>query len=270
MFSKLLQRLFFPDLNQVKNASKALWRERSLKLGVIKEGTIQRGAGRLSYLHIVAESGGQSECVIFCHPLSKKAKYFFTESKRAKYYLQLNCSVLAFDFNGFGDSDSIDLFYWRDVLAVIEYVNKMIAPSKIILHGVSFGAFHLLRAMQYLPSGSSVVVENVNKSLSSYWSRWWYTDLLVKFLQSAGVKSIVQMDVRDVAESFSRDDIKLQFIACELDQWTTESEMRELYGWFDSQCKAFTLFDGANHLTAPKNNPVLYQQVILDAKATLC
>lgn len=270
MFSALVQRLFFRGTKSVSRSNKDIWLKRAKRQGNCSLGFLPRGDGRLSYLKISSGPESSGNCVIFCHPISKKGKYFFTETNRAQSYMDEGFLVYSFDFNGFGDSNSIDLFYWQDVVAVIRYVMSEHQPSKVILHGASFGAFQLLRAMPHLPLKSVVVLENVNKSLISYWCRWWHAALAVKCLQFLKVKSILHMDAYQVAKSFSRHDLTLHFMACELDSLTTVAEMKELFSWFDTEKKTFTLFIGAMHLAAPVKNLPLYKQVIFDERSSLC
>jgi hypothetical protein len=203
-----------------------------------------------------------SPIVIFSHPISRKAKFFFSDTERSLAYLKKGWTVFAFDYNGFGESEVIDLYYWRDVMAVLNYLKAQFPKRKMVLHGASFGAFHIIRAMEHLPLNSSVILENVNKSLLSYWQRWPLTSILVRILLLARVRPVLDMNVRRVVKSFARPDLHIQFIACEDDDLTTLTEMRELYDELATTNKTFTVFTGAGHLAAPAKDPHLYETAL--------
>lgn len=252
------------------------WRQRAKSLGSYRELSVARRGKKLAcYLiepdaQYPAHAGNADAMVIFSHPISRKSKFFFSDSERAQAYLQRGFSVLAFDYNGFGQSDSIDLFYWRDVVAVIEHVRRHHPTRKIVLHGTSFGAFHIIRALEYLPAGAEVVLENVNKSLLSYWQRWPVTGSLVKLLEFLRFRAIREMDVQAVVREFRRPDLHIQFIACEKDAFTTLEEMRELFAQLATDNKTFTVFKNADHLTAPSRDPALYQTVLFSRGCRPC
>ena len=52
------------------------------------------------------------------HPITNRGKYFFTKDKRLEPYLESGYEVALLDFNGFGESERIDFYYWRDMEAV--------------------------------------------------------------------------------------------------------------------------------------------------------
>lgn len=269
----MLQRVFFKSTNADPNPR---WRMRARILGSYQEFEVRRRGGALACFVIHPDkcdktiSAPDAGIVIFSHPISRKNKFFFSDSGRASAYLERGFSVLAFDYNGFGESDSIDLFYWRDVVTVIEYVKQNYPQQHVVLHGTSFGAFHIIRALEHLPQGAEVVLENVNKSLLSYWRRWPLTGSLVKILELLRLRAIRDMDVQSVVRGFRRADLHVQFIACEEDALTTPSEMRELYEQLATENKSFTVFDGAGHLAAPSRDPVLYQTALFSRGCRPC
>lgn len=142
--------------------------------------------------------------------------------------------------------------------------------KKIVLHGASFGAFHIIRALEFLPQGSEVVLENVNKSLLSYWRKWPGTHRLVKLLEFLRLRAVRDMDVQSVVRGFDRPDLHIQFIACEEDLLTTPHEMRELYEELATDNKSFTVFEGAGHLAALSKDPALYQAALFSRGCRQC
>ena len=75
------------------------------------------------------------------------------------------------------------------------------------------------------------------------------------------IKPIVQMNLAETLIRFNREDIKVQFIACELDKLTTLEEMHELYGWFKTKNKSFDVFQRAGHLDAIRSDVNLYSKL---------
>jgi hypothetical protein len=270
----ILQKIFF---DKARGDPNPRWQQRARRLGTYEELSVWRCRKKLACYVIhpkrvieAQTSDSNPALVIFSHPISRKSKFFFSDSERAQTYLQRGFSVLAFDYNGFGESDSIDLFYWRDVVAVIDYVKQHYPDQKLVLHGASFGAFHIIRALAHLPQGSEVVLENVNKSLLSYWQKWPGTGRLVKLLEVLRLGAIRDMDVQKVVREFQRSDLHIRFIACEQDLFTTLEEMRELYEQLATDNKSFTIFQGAGHLTAPSKDPELYQTALFSRGCRPC
>ena len=284
MYAAFLQKMFFKD---VKVAPNPRWEQRAKKLGHLSHFNLERRSGRvLGSLHVaiveplsataepgVCSSGCQcmaNTLVVLAHPINKKAKYFFSDTGRAAVYLNCGATVVMFDFNGFGESDSIDLFYWKDARAVVEFAHKQFPEKQFILHGASFGAFHVIRASQALPSGSTLILENVNKSLISYWKRWPLTYFLASVLEIIRVPAVRDMNVKGFVKSLRRKDLNVKFLACEHDTFTTVEEMQELFDDLTIPAKTFTLFEGASHLTANVKHKLLYERVLKNEECQLC
>ena len=273
MLTMMLQNLFFKG---VKTPPKRRWQMTAEKLGSIESVFLNRNDGRLKVVLIspnattLACSCMAGSVVILAHPISKRAKYFFTESGRAEMYLRRGATVVLFDYNGFGESDRIDLYYWKDAQAVLMFVKKKYPGKQCVLHGTSFGAFHIVRASVELPIDGTLVLENVNKSLISYWKRWPVTYFCVWLLERLRVSSIRDMNVSEFVRRFERKDLTVKFIACELDTLTTHDEMEELYSVLAAPLKSFHSFPDATHLMAINKNHSLYQQVLNMEKCQLC
>lgn len=259
----LVQKIFFKG---VRGAPNERWVRRAASQGELSKFIVFRKKKRIACYSLVPKSASPADTkdpiVLFSHPISRKAKYFFTDTDRSLVYLERGLTVFAFDYNGFGESDSIDLYYWRDVVAVLNFLKGQFPGRRILLHGASFGAFHIVRALDHLPQQSSVVLENVNKSLISYWRRWPMTAFMVRLLMLMRVRPILDMNVRSVLRNFARPDLHLHFIACEKDDFTTLPEMQDLYQELATHNKSFTVFDGVGHLAAPSKDPDLYQSAL--------
>ncbi len=255
-----LQNLFFPRL---KVAPKANWKEKLKAFGTVADIKIQRNGRTLSVIEITPRSGSNGNVVVMAHPISKRAKYFFAGGSRIQTYLNAGYSVVLYDFNGFGESDRIDLYYWRDTEAVIAHARAR-NRGHMILHGVSFGAFHIARAVPTLPQGSTVVFENVSRSLYDYWKRWRLTAAAVKIIQTTGARSFAEMDIMTPLHEMNRPDLKLIFIACETDAFTPADEMRDLAAVLPQSQVVFIDIPGAGHLEAPEKAAGQYAQALQD------
>ncbi len=261
------QSLFFPGM---RSKAPKKWREKVAEWGTLESFEVPRisGNGHLSALHIrspVALSKESSSKpipqAVLAHPISRKAKYFFSEGSRIRYYLNSGIDVWIFDFNGFGESQSIDLFYWKDVESIIEFVKQMYGAHPMVLHGLSFGSFHCVRAIASLPENSRVVLENMSRSLYDYWKKWTHTRLAVRLLQRLPLESIRQMDVLDVFRSWQRPDIHVLGLACEKDIYTPADEMESAFGEFKGKM-SLVHFEGSHHLKAPEDHKDFYEKVL--------
>lgn len=224
----IIQRIFFPN---TKIVPKQGWKDKLKQYGSVDEFRISRKNKFLSCVYVYNKNSGKakkSKIAILGHPVSKKGKYFFTEGERIKHYLKKGYNVVIFDFNGFGESDRIDLFYWQDSMAVIQYVIEHYKPVHLILHGCSFASFQVIPSIKFLPKGSSVVLENTSLSLYDYWEKWFITRNAVVLCEFLSIQGAKDMNVIEVLKNFSRKDISFTFIGCTNDKYTRLEEMKQL------------------------------------------
>jgi pimeloyl-ACP methyl ester carboxylesterase len=259
LFIAALQFFFLPG---VKVRPKPEWWEELRSLGDVERLEVIRRGQPLCCLLLRRTGGASRKTAILAHPITRRGKYFFTRDKRLNVYLDLGYEVALFDFNGFGESPAIDFYYWKDVDAVLGRLLERGPSRHVILHGVSFGALHMSRAIAGLPTGSSVVIENVNKTLLAYWKRWWYTKLAVRFFRFIDTPSSRDMEVANNLANLDRPDLMFLFIACGADEFTPVDEMRELAAGLPSPNKHFVVFDGAPHLGAPQADYEKYVEAI--------
>jgi pimeloyl-ACP methyl ester carboxylesterase len=112
------------------------------------------------------------------------AKGFWLRQGHAELLRSSGFHVLAFDFNGFGESDSIDFDYPGDVLAAGEYLKRRIAPLPIGVLGCSFGAGYALCAMaEEGHPFRAAILEAAFPSLPFYWRRYPLPHLLLRASQ---------------------------------------------------------------------------------------
>lgn len=252
-FVAAMQRVFFPGL---KVPPKPSWVESVTGLGPTEGFVVERRGGSLSCLRVRGtEDGTPSGTVVLLHPISRKAKYYFGEGSRIKFYLDNHFDVVLFDFNGFGESDRIDFDYWRDAKAVFDHVGAGGAP--LMVHGVSFGCFHMTKALDTLTAHSFVVLENLSRSFYDYWKRWFLTRSLISLFLLVRARPIVEVDPRVIFKGMERPDMTFLFIVCEADEYTPRDEMIDAAGYLDGD-KTLVVVPNAGHLEAPAVAPELY------------
>lgn len=265
----VLQNLFFPGL-KVKTPEK--WKSALAVSGETTQLEMERSGGLLRATLIKPKGaaipfGSINQVAVLAHPLSKKARHFFAKNPTLEFYLSKGIPVLLFDFNGFGESDRIDMFFWKDVEAAVHKARDLFPSAKLVLHGTSFGAFHSVRAISALPPGSHVVLENVSRSLLDYWKRWFLTRNAVRMLQWLPLRAFRDMEIRPILRQLDTAAVSITMIACENDKFTPAIEMQDL-ATMSGPATAFHVIPGAGHLEAGQRALSQYQ-VILDGATQL-
>jgi uncharacterized protein len=111
--------------------------------------------------------------VVCAHPMGLAAKGFWLRQGHADLLLAEGFHVVAYDFNGFGDSASTNFDYAEDALAVGRWAAERFAGCAVHALTASFGAMNTVAAMG-LPGFpySSVVAEGCAKSLPAFWKAY--------------------------------------------------------------------------------------------------
>ena len=118
-----------------------------------------------------ASRGGPAEgAIVLAHPMGAAAKGFWLKRGHAELLRNSRFHVLAFDFNGFGESESSDFDYPADVIAAGEYLRRRVPALPLAVVGASFGAGYALCAMAR-PGHPfrAAVLESTFPSLPYYW-----------------------------------------------------------------------------------------------------
>lgn len=261
MFARLIQHAFLPP----KTPPKQSWRESLSRFGKWTATVLPEGTREITTLHLRNPAHeGPAPIAILAHPVTRQGKYFFKGCERVAMYSDLGFDVVVFDFNGFGESPHNDLRYWRDVEAVIRHF----APrsSQMIYHGVCFGAFHAIRALDLLPARSSVIIENMPRSLQAYWGQTFKGKAGLRCLELLCFPGIHAMDIERMLREFKRTDVLIQFVACDRDEISGPDEMQALYQMVSVPTE-FTTFPSARRLFAPAASPEMYLDVLRRAAA---
>ncbi len=255
-----LHAIFFGN---AQVSQKPEWLHQFEKLGVVEQITEKRKGGTLEILRLTrpGQKSDKFPAVIFSHPMKKRAKAFFSNDHRPEWYLSRGFECYFFDFNGFGDSERIDLSFWKDAALAIEVAKSHHPERPLVLHGLSFGGFHQIRASDALPNGSIVVLENVSRSLKDYWKKSWATRLAISFLRSIGPEFIKDMDVIGYLKRLERSRVSFHFLACESDTETPANEMRDLKDAVGPG-STFVTFKDCGHLEAPTRQKAHYFETL--------
>lgn len=114
-----------------------------------------------------------SGVVLFAHPMGLAAKGFWLKYGHADAFLARGYHVVAFDFNGFGESPSANFDYPGDVISVARYVRRRFPGQRVVLVGASFGAMRSLEAAAEEPGlFDAVVAEAAAPTLPDFWKHY--------------------------------------------------------------------------------------------------
>ena len=125
---------------------------------------------RLAGIFGTSRNGQTKGAVVLAHPMTAGAKGFWLKHGHAELLRSSGFHVLAFDFNGFGESESADFDYPGDVLAAGQYLRQRFPALPLAVVGASFGAGYAMCAMARdgHPFGAAVL-EATFPSLPYYW-----------------------------------------------------------------------------------------------------
>lgn len=107
--------------------------------------------------------------VLLAHPLGRTAKGFWLKNGHASFYRELGFHVLAFDFNGFGESQDAAIDFPQDVLAVADWLKQTYPHLPCGAVGSSFGAAWILCAIARRRVFDAVLIESTFPRLEDFW-----------------------------------------------------------------------------------------------------
>ena len=110
--------------------------------------------------------------VVLSHPIGKAAKGFWLRQGHGELFRSLGLNVLAFDFNGFGESPSGSFDYPADVLAAGHWLRERYPRLPVGAVGASFGGAWTICAMARPHPFSAALVEGAFPTLAQYWRRY--------------------------------------------------------------------------------------------------
>lgn len=119
--------------------------------------------------------------IVLAHPMRKAAKGFWLKSGHAELFRNAGYHVLAFDFNGFGESQSTTFDYPSDVIAAGEYIKHEYSSLDIAVVGASFGAAWSICAMSRTAQPfKAAILEASFPTLSDFWQRYPFPNFMLK------------------------------------------------------------------------------------------
>jgi uncharacterized protein len=224
---------------------------------------ISTSGARLSAILGRAE-GHSKGAVVLAHPMGVAAKGFWLKHGHAEVLRRGGFDVLAFDFNGFGESDSGTFDYPADVLAAGTYLRERFPDAQIGVLGASFGAGYALCALA--AEGQpfcAAVLEAPFPSLPYYWRRFLVPSLALRLSQI--VYPRLERDLRPIRAAASiAGKPRVLLIHGDADTITPVGVGRQLQAAIgDRAFVEFWIAPGAEHNLAFSSSPDLYAQQVV-------
>lgn len=219
-----------------------------------------------STLAAILQRAPQGRGVVVCaHPMGLAAKGFWLRYGHAQALLEAGYHVLAFDFNGFGESPSTTFGYPLDVMAAGQWARDCFPGLPVHALCASFGAINTLSAMD-LPEFpfDSVVAEGCPPSLPQFWKAYPFAHAVLQLsrvLAPAGERRI-----RPVAHlPDAKPGVPLLLIHSRGDAWTPVAFGDEL----ERAVAATTplkrvVLERADHTHGMRDEPERYLSAVLE------
>lgn len=180
---------------------------------------IASGSG--SPLAALLKLAPQGRGVVVCaHPMGFAAKGFWLRHGHAQALLAAGYHVLAFDFNGFGESPSTNFAYPLDVMAAGQWARARFPGLPVHALGASFGAMNTLSAIDEpaIPF-DSVVAEACAPSLAQFWQAYPFAHAVLQVSRVFAPAS--ERRIRPVAHlANARAGVPVLLIHSRADRWT--------------------------------------------------
>lgn len=127
-------------------------------------------------------TAAQPRGVVVCaHPMGLACKGFWLKNGHAAKLLEAGFHVLAFDFNGFGQSESTNFDWPADIVAVGRYARDRFPGLPVHAVTASFGAMNAINA---LPRADfpfeRIVAEGCAPNLPMFWKAYPFAHAVLK------------------------------------------------------------------------------------------
>ncbi|QPF75372.1 alpha/beta hydrolase [Roseateles sp. DAIF2] len=111
--------------------------------------------------------------VVCAHPMGLASKGFWLRNGHAARLLEAGFHVLAFDFNGFGESESTNFDWPADVVAVGQWARQRYPGLPVHALTASFGAMNIINAMPRADFPfERIVAEGCAPNLPMFWKAY--------------------------------------------------------------------------------------------------
>ena len=119
--------------------------------------------------------------VVCAHPMGLAAKGFWLRNGHADALLDAGFHVLAFDYNGFGDSASTNFDWPADSLAAGRQARQLFPGLPVHALCASFGAMHMLNALGAADFPfDRIVAEGCASSLPEFWKHYPFAHAVLR------------------------------------------------------------------------------------------
>jgi len=158
--------------------------------------------------------------VVCAHPMGLAAKGFWLRHGHAQALLAEGFHVLAFDFNGFGESPSTNFDWPADLLAAGRWARARFPGLPVHAVTASFGAMHALNALTDADYPfARVVAEGVPPTLPDFWRAYPFAHAVLQvsrvFMPSAEQRLRPQRAIAALKPT-----VRLLMVHSAADRWT--------------------------------------------------
>ncbi len=177
-----------------------------------------RSASRLEA--IVARTPLAAHGVVVCaHPMGLACKGFWLRHGHAQKLLDAGFHVVAFDFNGFGESPSTNFDFPGDVLSVGQWARSAFPGLPVHALTASFGAINTLSAIAEADFPfDKVVAEGCPPTLPDFWKAYPLAHAVLSMGRRVNPES--ELHLRPVHHLASMRDVDVLLIHSRADRWT--------------------------------------------------
>lgn len=138
--------------------------------------------------------GAARGIAVLPHPMVSEAKAWGLTSGHADFLRDCGFDVLAFDFNGFGESENAGFDFPADVRAAGRRAASLCPGKPVVLFGLSLGAGHGLSAMDCAQNPFQLaVLEGAFTSLEEFWAHFFFPHLVLRTLKVFSSREVVRM-----------------------------------------------------------------------------
>jgi len=134
--------------------------------------TIKSKSGALIKGLWKSPSGKGTASIVLGHPMGKDAKGYFLKNGYGSLYGQCGLNVVAFDFNGFGESGQGNFSFFEDILAVGNFTAKQFPLVPLFYHGISMGGQWSTVTFTQNHTFDFALLESIPTTLEEFWIRY--------------------------------------------------------------------------------------------------
>jgi len=169
---------------------------------------------------IVARTTLPPRGVVVCaHPMGFACKGFWLRHGHAQALLDAGFHVVAFDFNGFGESPSTNFDFPGDALSVGRWARGAFAGLPVHALTASFGAMNTLSAIAEADFPyDKVVAEGCSPTLPDFWKAYPFAHAVLNISRRISPQS--ELHLRPVHHLARMRDVDVLLIHSRADRWT--------------------------------------------------